>query len=650
MQGARTLAERLEQRDRSRFVGRAGELALLEGCLEPDPQANVILVSGPGGIGKSTLLREFGRRAAAKGWDVYTIEGRDLTPTPDALEELLRDAAGSEQALVLIDTFEKMGGLAGYLRRELLPALPDSTLIVIAGRGEPDAAWFADGWEGIAAELPLAGLAPNEALCLLATSGAGDGRAQAIVEWAQGSPLALALAADAAAEDASWTPEQGMERPELLRPLIRRLVETELDEVRQSALMVASVARVTTPELLRDVLPSADADAAYERLRSLTFTEPLSDGLTLHELVRKALNADFRRRDPERERMLRRQIVDHLYERAINGEPLLIIDIAHLVENPVIRWGFGWDGAPAHRVDDIRPGDIESACEQMAKRGQAALWPMAERFFREAPERAAVIRDTEDRVCAYLVCMTQANAPACAEDDPLIGPWLRQARIDSALGDSVLWHDSIDFTEDQQARVKAMIGMAGVLRSGSPNPRFAYLPVNPDIPMAIAFAKTLGGEHLEHLDFALGPHRVQCHRLDYGSGGLLAAARAVVYSELGLAAPDPTPGSLVDREAIRDALRNFHLPHELARSALARGTTPGERCEFVRALIRNAAEHAFGDTHNERLLQRVLTHGYIEHVGSHEQAALDLSLSRAAYFRRLRVAAERVADHISRPA
>ena len=30
----------------------------------------------------------------------------------------------------------------------------------------------------------------------------------------------------------------------------------------------------------------------------------------------------------------------------------------------------------------------------------------------------------------------------------------------------------------------------------------------------------------------------------------------------------------------------------------------------------------------------------------HEQAALDLSLSRAAYFRRLRVASERVADYV----
>jgi hypothetical protein len=55
---------------------------------------------------------------------------------------------------------------------------------------------------------------------------------------------------------------------------------------------------------------------------------------------------------------------------------------------------------------------------------------------------------------------------------------------------------------------------------------------------------------------------------------------------------------------------------------------------------------AFGDTENERLLKQVLIHGYIEGSASHEQAALDLSLSRAAYFRRLRVASERVAAYV----
>jgi hypothetical protein len=131
--------------------------------------------------------------------------------------------------------------------------------------------------------------------------------------------------------------------------------------------------------------------------------------------------------------------------------------------------------------------------------------------------------------------------------------------------------------------------------------------------------------------------------------------------ELGLPAPAQAPPAgpatppepVVDRELVRDALRNFHVPHALAASRLARGDGPEQRAESVRALLRAAADAAFGDSHNERLLKRVLTLGYLERSPthpSHEQVAHDLALSRAAYFRRLRVAADRVADHLAQSA
>jgi hypothetical protein len=430
--------------------------------------------------------------------------------------------------------------------------------------------------------------------------------------------------------------------------LIRRLAEAELSGVRLSALGVAAIARITTVELLRAVLPDSDADAAYDRLRELTFTEPLGDGLTLHELVRKALNADLRRRDRERERELRRRIVDHLYTRAQQGDSLISIEMAHLIENPAIKWGFGWEGSVDYRIDDVRPGDAERVAELLRTRNLDEWWRLTRRFFDEAPERVAVARDAQDRLCGYLVCMSPATAPEFAHEDPLVGPWIIHARTDARLGDSVLWHDSVDFTGDRRGRVQAMLGIAGVLRSSATNPRFAYMPINPDNPDALTFAKALGAEHLVELDLEMGTHRLECHRIDYGAGGLIAAQRAVVYAELGLAPPPPVAGEpACDVEAVREALRNFRVPHELARSPLARGDTPEERAEAVRSLLRDAAERAFGDNENERLLQRVLVRGYIEPAPSHEQAAIDLSLSRAAYFRRLRAAAGRVAEYLA---
>jgi hypothetical protein len=427
---------------------------------------------------------------------------------------------------------------------------------------------------------------------------------------------------------------------------VRRLVEAELRGVRVSVLHVAAIARVTTPELLHAVLPERDADAAYERLRSLTFTEPVGDGVGLHELVRKTLRADFRRRDPDRDRELRRRIVDHLYERAERGGLLQTIELAHLIESPTIKWGFGWEGAIDHRIDDVRAGDAERVASHLDERGFAEWWELTQRFFVDAPERVAVVRGREDQLCGYLVCMTPQTAPDFALEDPLVGPWLAHAAGAARRGDSVMWHDSVDFTRDRRGRVQAMLGIAGVLRSGASNPRFAYLPINPGNPAAVAFAAALGAEHLPELDLSLGTRRIECHRIDYGPGGLLAAQREVVYGELGLPSPRSRRELMVDAETVREALRNYRLPHLLAASGLAVGESPAERVESVRELLREAASRAFGESENEKLLRRVLVHGYIESTGSHEQAAYDLSLSRAAYFRRLRAAAERVAEWV----
>jgi hypothetical protein len=646
--GAGTLAARLLDRERGRFVGRSRELAFVERCLEEDPPAQVVLVHGEGGIGKSTLLRELGRRAELGGHEVFFVEGRDLPPMPDALEAILAGARTSPRPLVLIDTYERMTALDGYLRRGLLPSLPDRAVVVIAGRVAPDPGWFTGGWEGVAAELELNAMDAGEAHDLLAVHGLDDARAGPVVSWAEGSPLALALAADTAAADSGWTPAEGPDRPDIVRSLIRRLAQSELTDVRLSSLGVAAIARVTTVDLLRAVLPDSDAQAAYDGLRSLTFAEPLGDGLTLHELVRKALHADLRRRDQELERDLRRRIVDYLYARAQDADPLISIEMSHLIENAAIRWGFGWEGSIHYRIDDLRSGDDDDVAQLLEARQFKEWWRLTRRFFDESPGRVAIARDSEDRLCGYMVCMSPATAPAFALHDPLVGPWIAHANSDARLGDSVLWHDSVDFTGDSRGRVQAMLGMAGVLRSGVSNPRFAYMPINPANPHALAFAQALGAEHIANLDLEFGPRRIECHRIDYGPGGLLAAQRAVVYRELGLSPPVATQSEvMIDFEGVREALRNFRVPHELARSALASGDGLEQRAASVRAILRGAAERAFGDNENEKLLQRVLIRGYLEPAPSHEQAAIDLSLSRAAYFRRLRAAAERVAVYLS---
>jgi hypothetical protein len=576
------------------------------------------------------------------------LDGRELGPDPEVLEAALAAVADDAAPVILLDSYEQMAALDSWLRRDLLLRLPDDTVIVTAGRRPPDAGWFQGGWESVTARIDLAALPPDEARKLLAAYGVADSRVAAIIDWAAGSPLALALAADAAATDAGWSAAYSPDRPDILRALLHRLVETDLQDIRPSALGIAVVARSTTPELLQAVLPGEDAEAAYRQLAGLTVTEPLGGGIMMHELVRKALLADLRQRNPDLERDVRRRIADYLYERGVAGESLAIIDMAHLVENPLIRWGFGWDGNVALRIDAVRPGDADKA--ELGNIGPVRLWQESRRYFEQAPARVAIARDDLDQVCGYMVCMSLATAPAYADSDPLMGPWLAHARANAGLGDSVLWQAAVDFTGE--GKVQAMLGIAGVLRSGSPNPRFAYLPIDARVAGAVEFAQAIGAQHVQELDIQLDDElEMQCYRLDYGPGGLFALVRDQIYAELGLPPPRPQrrqpPRPPVDLETVREILRNFRVPRELARSPLATGATVAERAESVRALVRAAVAEAFGDSETEKLLRSVLVAGYLEPMRSHEEAASRLLMSRAAYFRRLRTAAERLAEHMS---
>lgn len=125
--------------------------------------------------------------------------------------------------------------------------------------------------------------------------------------------------------------------------------------------------------------------------------------------------------------------------------------------------------------------------------------------------------------------------------------------------------------------------------------------------------------------------------------------RAQIYAEVGLPPPAEPEPIVADPGTVRQALKDFRVPRELARSPLATGTTVMERAESVRNMLRHAANEAFGDSESEKLLYRVLVAGYLEPMRSHEEAASKLCLSRAAYFRRLKTAVERVAEHMAAP-
>ena len=121
-----TLGARMIRRDEAAFVGRRPELGFLDSLFVDDPPANVVLVHGPGGIGKSTLLRRMVQRGQEAGWTPLLVEGRDLPPVADALDDALARAHSFKRPLVVLDTYERMRRWAATCAASVLPDLPDA--------------------------------------------------------------------------------------------------------------------------------------------------------------------------------------------------------------------------------------------------------------------------------------------------------------------------------------------------------------------------------------------------------------------------------------------------------------------------------------------------------------------------------------------
>jgi hypothetical protein len=632
-----------------RLVSREVELGRIREALRAEGVAG-IFVHGAGGVGKTALLRRAAEAATEDGgFSVTWLDGRDIAPVPDELEDALAGARAEPKPLIVIDNFESVSFLGGYLRRALVPSLPRGAAMMIGSRRAPGPEWAPREAGGGFESIRLRPLDSADSLELLRRLGLSGELAAEAGRWARGNPLALELGADSARRLGRVPGLLEGDGAELGEELVARLVEGSLRGPQLATLAVAAIARVTTPALLAAALTGADPDAEWEWLRSRTFVEPRGEGAAPHELVREAIRAGVRRDEPLLERELRRRVADHLYERASGpAGPLAIIELAELADDPELRWGFSWRAAGRYRIDGVREDDLAVADRSLGSSRHAAVWEGTRRFLEQAPEHVTVARDGEDRLAGLTLSLTPATAAPLALEDPILAPRIRHAR-QHQRPDAVIWRDMVDLSHDPEAGLFGLLGMAGLLAATSGSPRHAYLSINPELPGARSFAAASGARHVPELDVRVGEETVECHVIDWGSGGVVAALREHLYRELGLPAPPPPAGAAaVSVEAVHAAFRALDDPAALARSPLADGDGEAERAASVRQALAGAVDRAFGAAPGEALTQAVLRRGFLQRDGhDDDEVAAGLELSRAAYQRRLRRGCEQVAKYFS---
>lgn len=429
----RTMADRLAQLRRARFVGRTAELDGFAAMLDGRDPRPVMFVYGPGGIGKSALLAEFARLAEAAGRAVVSLDARDVEPSPAGFRAAVREALGGEElperAVLLLDTLERVGQLERWLLTHHLPSLPADALVILAGRQAPGALWRLDpGWAELAQQTALAGLDRSDALALLSARGVAIGLRDRATALARGNPLALTLLADALRAGRHEVLSSPDERRGLMRSLADHFIAELPSAAHERALQVLMLARATTESMIADAVDSAAASSLYAWLRTLSFVEAGEHGLVPHDLVREALEAEWFARDAANLEPLRVALMQHLQrrlQRLGDGELTAIArDWTYLARGtPVWRFldwtkfdRFHTDHAAAHEHGDI-----------LAQVG-AALGPesasIAEHWLRRQPEGAVVTRDLQGRVAGVRLDLDLSRVDA---DDRTRDPVVERA-------------------------------------------------------------------------------------------------------------------------------------------------------------------------------------------------------------------------------
>src|ERR1041384_44048 len=122
------LADRLGALRDKYFVGRDTELSRYAAALQKGEAPALFFVYGPGGVGKSVLLRQFARATTQHPPTVVSLDARDPEPSPAGCLSALRRAldppdgesalqhlAARDKPVLLIDTYEQLVPLDAWM-------------------------------------------------------------------------------------------------------------------------------------------------------------------------------------------------------------------------------------------------------------------------------------------------------------------------------------------------------------------------------------------------------------------------------------------------------------------------------------------------------------------------------------------------------
>jgi len=676
-----TIGEALAEDERALFVGRAAELAVFERWLAATPRPPEVLeVSGPGGIGKSSLLAAFRGLAQAQGRPVVEVDLRDTAGQRAALLERLGGADLESAAvhinqvrpLVLLDTFEEARDLQQVVAEELLPRLDMAVKVVIAGRFRLSHIWRADRPGRVAIRpVALAGLGPEASRAYLERRGLTDARLVGqILRVVGGHPLALSLAADLVLHTGIRNFAASSEHHLLIRSLSEQLLRHVTDPHLRELIEASAVVEQFDQPTLEAIVGQPTSIAAFEQLCRLSAVRPAPHGLMLHDEVRRILADDLRWRHKERYSALRLRALAYYRERmrtaSAEDRAWLLAQRLYLWEHAFVQTMlFGQDDPGEVWVEPGRAEDEPDALEIEMIWHTQLMPALGIVHYEEDPEhdtaahqadmarllalpgrRLALARDQGGQALGFSLHVPISGQSAdYMANHRVLGPLLRAfvARVGpdglpSSPQTSRVWY----FVQATHRGIHPEAVTAALWRDAfSVFVHADVILITLGLEAHKQLFRVLGFEHLpgEFPTIWGMSDRAEAFQLELGQIGLEPWIEAIMAGRRPprVLAPDEL------ERGLQEALLHWHDDAWLAHSALAecvavaRLAPRPDGAEAVREAIRQALQRARAAAPPDlALAYAALERAYLSRTGSHEQAAEELAVSRATFYRLLR--------------
>jgi hypothetical protein len=677
-----TVGEALKEAERSMFVGRNRELAIFEVWLEADPQLPQVLeVSGPGGIGKSSLLAAFRRLAQARRREVVEV---DLHDAPTGATRLLplfggtdvkavADALNSLRPLILLDTFEEGdGSIQHLLAEDLLPRLDTAVKVVVAGRFRLSHVWRTERPGRVTVRsILLTGLRADASREYLTRRGLTDARViEQILEAVGGHPLALSLAADlvltAGVRSFSASTDRHLIVRSLAEQLLRNIGNAELRELIEASGIVEQFDQST----LEAMIGKPTSASTFEQLCRLSIVRPAPHGLMLHDEVRRILADDLRWRHKELHDAFRLRAVEHFRKRMRSAKTLerewLLAQRLYLWEHAFVQTMlFGQDDPGEVWVEPGTAQDEADALEiEMIWHAQIipslgmARYELDPEHDLEAHRkdvaqllalpgrRLSIARDQDGQAVGFsLVAFVNSATSDYLVEHRIFGPLLRAYfdrfgwdNLPTSSDDSrIAYFLQVTHRGIQPEAVTAalMRDLFGVLERDRVVLITVALPAHKQLMQAMGFERL----PVEYPQIWGADSRTEAYMLDLHRIGLEPWIEAIMAGRRPprVLAPDEL------ESAVQDVLIHWHDDARLAESTLAnssaitRAGSLGHGAEAVRRAVQQALQQTTEDATPElQLACRAVSCAYLVKTASHERAAEELAVSRTTFYRLLR--------------